>query len=226
MSCKEWKEEWVAHLYEELEAVEQAKLNAHLAGCGECRRRLEELAASREFLRQCSPQVPATPRVVILQPRGFFQPFWAYAAGAACALLLFAIGLMAGYRIPGIGGGGSDSLMADSGSASGDVIPLSAGLDQDLQAQIDLITLRLNELERNRDVPTASAPSDIYLTRQQFQEAMTDYRRAYDDRHSRDFEFLLKEITATELRTGGYIDETMEALRWVAMRNDPRFTER
>jgi hypothetical protein len=55
---------------------------------------------------------------------------------------------------------------------------------------------------------------------------MTNYNRTNDTRHSRDFEFLLKEITATELRTGTYIDETREELRWVAMRNDPRFTER
>jgi hypothetical protein len=228
MPCKQWNEEWVAHLYDELDRVEERRLNEHLADCGDCRRRLEELSASREFMRSCSPQIPATPRVVILQPRSFFQPFWAYAAGAACALLLFAIGLFAGYRLPGLAGGGSTGATLDSmPGGSNEIIPLAAGRGTEaLQGQIDLIMQRLSDLEQASARPAVAGPPDLYLTQKQFQDEMSNYRRAYDARHARDFEFLLGEITATELRTGTYIDETREALRWVAMRNDPRFSER
>jgi hypothetical protein len=227
MPCKQWNEEWVAHLYDELEADEADRLSKHLAGCGECRHRMAELSASREFMQSCSPQVPATPRVVILRPRSFFQPLWAYAAGAACALLLFSVGLFAGYQFPGIGGGGPDELRAVAQQPSDTVIPTAAGgADEALQGQLDLIMRRLNDLEQASSSPTRGAQPDIYLTQQQFQDAMTNYSRTSDTRHARDFEFLLKEITATELRTGTYIDETRDELRWVAMRNDPRFTER
>jgi len=227
MPCKQWNEQWVAHLYEELEAGEEGRLIEHLAGCGECRQRMAELSASRDFMQSCSPQVPATPRVVILRPRSFFQPLWAYAAGAACALLLFSIGLFAGYQLPGIGGGGPDGLTAVAQQPSDAVIPIAAGgADQALQGQLDLIMRRLNDLEQTTSRPAGGTSPEIYLTQQQFQDAMTNYSRTYDTRQARDFEFLLKEITATELRTGTYIDETREELRWVAMRNDPRFTER
>jgi hypothetical protein len=213
MPCKNWKEEWVAHLYEELDPVEEGRLAEHLASCRECRHTMEELAASREFLREASPQVPATPRVVVLRPRGFFQPVWAYAAGMACALLLFSVGLLAGYRLPGFAGAGAD------------VKPVAAvETDAAVQAQLDSILARLNHIEQAGS--RTAGPVPVYLTRQQFEEAMSNQQRLFDVRRARDFEFLLKEITATELRTGTYIDETRKALRFVAMQSDPRFTER
>jgi hypothetical protein len=227
MPCKQWKEEWVAHLYDELEAVEERRLTEHLAACGECRHQMEELSASRDFMRSCSPQIPATPRVVVLRPSSFLQPLWAYAAGAACALLLFSVGLLAGYRLPGIAGGGSSGLMVEAQPSATELIPIAGGGGEEaLRSQLDLVMRRLSDLEQASARPAVAGPADIYLTEKQFQDSMNNYRRAYDARHARDFEFLLKEITATELRTGTYIGDTREALRRVAMRNDPRFTER
>jgi hypothetical protein len=214
MPCKNWNDEWVAHLYEELDPAEESRLKEHLAFCTECRLTMEELSASREFLQQASPRVPATPRVVVLKPRGFLQPMWAYAAGMACALLLFGVGLLAGYQLPGIAG------------AETELAPVAAvESDAAMRAQLNSILARLNHIEQTAGSrPTGPVP--VYLTRAQFEEAMNSQQRLIDVKRARDFEFLLKEITATELRTGTYIDETREALRFVAMKSDPRFTER
>jgi hypothetical protein len=228
MPCNEWKDEWVAHLYGELDAAEERGLTEHLAACSDCSNHMDELSSSRELLRSYSPSIPATPRVVVLRPRGFFQPFWAYASGAACALLLFSIGLLAGYNLPGFRGAADDGgPVATARPHSDEILPITAaGGDDALRQELDMLKQRLVSLEQATAGPMVSGSPDPYLTRAQFQDAMNSYRRAYDARHARDFEFLLKEITATELRTGTYIDETREALRWVAMKNDPRFTER
>jgi hypothetical protein len=214
MPCNNWKDEWVAHLYEELDPGEESRLAEHLASCGECRLTMEELAASREFLREASPQVPATPRVVVLKPRGFLRPMWAYAAGMASALLLFGVGLLAGYKLPGIAGGETELAPAAAAVRTNPAV----------QAQLDSILARLSHIEQASSRPAAPVPA--YLTRQQLEEAMNSQQRLIDAKRARDFEFLLREITATELRTGSYIDETREALRFVAMQSDPRFTER
>jgi anti-sigma factor RsiW len=214
MPCNNWNDEWVAHLYEELDPAEESRLEEHIASCAECRLTLEELSASREVLQKASPPVPATPRVVVLKPRGFLQPMWAYAAGMACALLLFGVGLLAGYRLPGITGGGTE-LTPVAATEGGTAV----------QAQLDSILARLNHIEQ-ASTGRPAGPVPAYLTRAQLEEAMNNQQRLIDVKRARDFEFLLREITATELRTGTYIDETREALRYVAMQSDPRFTER
>ncbi len=214
MPCKNWNDEWIAHLYEELDPAEESRLTEHLACCAECRLTMDELSSSRELLQGASPRVPATPRVVVLKPRGFLQPMWAYAAGMACALLLFGVGLLAGYQLPGITGAGAELAPV-----------VSVDSEAAMQAQLDSILARLNHIEQTAiSRPTGAVP--VYLTRAQFEEAMDNQQRVIDAKRARDFEFLLKEITATELRTGTYIDETRQALRFVAMQSDPRFTER
>ena len=66
MSCKSWNEEWVAHLYGELDAVEEHRLTEHLGDCSECRKSLEQLEASRRMLREFAPPELAAPRVLVL----------------------------------------------------------------------------------------------------------------------------------------------------------------
>ena len=95
MTCKHWNDDWVAHLYCELEPAELVRLEAHLADCTECRATLDALSGSRRALQEAAPSVPAAPRLVVLQPRRLWRPAWAFAAGMACALLLFAAGLWA-----------------------------------------------------------------------------------------------------------------------------------
>ena len=93
MACKQWNDDWVAHLYGELEPHETTRLTEHLERCASCAETLQQLSSTREVLHQCAPAVPSAPRVVVLRPRPAWRPVWAFAAGLACALLVFAIGL-------------------------------------------------------------------------------------------------------------------------------------
>jgi hypothetical protein len=55
---------------------------------------------------------------------------------------------------------------------------------------------------------------------------MRQLTRRNDVERAKDFQFLLDEITAAELRTGSYINDTRQALQVVAVKSDPRFKER
>lgn len=224
MSCKHWKEDWVARLYDELEPAEERLLEQHLADCEECARRLDELAASRRMLREACPEVPAAPSVVVLRPRRFSGPAWAWAAGAACAMLVFALGLAAGRRLPGAAflGGSEPAAPAAATPAAG-----SAALPQEfLRARLDPLLQRIETLEASLASCSAEPEGEAGLTRAQFEEEIARLERRADVKRARDFEFLLGEIGAAEMRTGTYLNQTREALQMVAMRTDPRLTER
>jgi hypothetical protein len=51
-------------------------------------------------------------------------------------------------------------------------------------------------------------------------------KRRIDRERQDDLELLMRSLTASELRTGSWIDETREALQVIALRQDPRFSER
>jgi anti-sigma factor RsiW len=76
------REEWMAHVYDELSRPEQAKLAAHLKQCPECRARVASWRNTKSSLDQW--QLPA------IRPASTAQPWlkWAVAAG-----LVFGLGL-------------------------------------------------------------------------------------------------------------------------------------
>jgi hypothetical protein len=55
MTCHEAREEFSAWLDDALEPVERARLEAHLEGCGDCRRELERLRQTVSLLRRVEP---------------------------------------------------------------------------------------------------------------------------------------------------------------------------
>jgi hypothetical protein len=228
MSCKSWKEDWVAHLYDELDPEEEESLQAHLGECEECTRRLDELSASRRLLREACPEVPATPSVVVLGPRRIARPLWSFAAGAACATLIFGVGLLAGYRLPGAAPPQREALAAAQPAAVGSppaVQPATLTQEQ-MQARLEPLLQRIDTLETGLAACGSDRPDDQWLTRAQFNDEIDRLERRADLKRTRDLEFLLAEITATEVRTGSYLNQTREALQMVAMRSDPRLTER
>jgi hypothetical protein len=217
MPCNEWKETWVASLYDELDPAEERELLGHLDSCDSCRRHLDELAVSRQTLHDACPVVPASPsKVVVLRPRRLLQPLWAYAAGAACAMLVFAVGLLAGYKLPSSVSTGTGPVAANPPALAEDAI----------EARFDALLRRVDRLEQEEQRPSDDLTQQAYLTMDRFEEEMRQMNRRNDVERAKDFQFLLDEITAAELRTGSYINDTRQALQVVAVKSDPRFKER
>ena len=220
MPCNEWNEQWVAKLYDELDPEEDRRLALHLEGCEDCRRALDELGQSRELLQASSPSVPASPSVVVLRPSGLRQPLWAFASGLAAALLVFAVGLGAGYK-------------ALSAEPSDEVPQLQAQIASDAQARsaleerIDALEAQL--IQQASATPAETTPPEAVqamVSRDQFEDGLRHLEERVNFERARDMEFLLGEMTAVEWRAGKWVDETREAVQMAFLQSDPRFNER
>ena len=205
MPCKEWNEQWVAKLYDELGPEEDRRMTRHLESCEDCRRAIDELGQSREMLKASSPYVPASPRVVVLRPSGLRQPLWAFASGLAAALLVFAVGLGVGYQ-------------ALSGEPNDEVPQLEARIDA-LEAQL---------IQQATSAKETAPPETLQaaVTRDQFEDGLRRLEQRVNFERARDMEFLLGEMTAVEWRAGKWVDETREAVQLAFLQSDPRFNER
>jgi hypothetical protein len=215
MSCKEWKDHWVAHLYGELDAAEEPGVTEHLASCADCRDRLDELSACSRLLQESAPYVPVPPRVMIVQPRRSWQSWWAFAAGVACALLVFVVGLVVG---------GDESFSLATGSPEPQSALLTrADLEQALLDQQKHFEARLAGIDKRRE-PTVQEDSRAWLTRAQLEDELSllEQRVGYDQ--ERNFTILLREISAAQARTASWIDENREVMRY-AIRNNPAVGE-
>jgi hypothetical protein len=226
MPCKQWNDDWIARLYGELDPAEERALDEHLERCAACRETLDGLGASRELLREAAPEVPATPRVVVLRPRPVWSTAWAFAAGAVCALLLFGLGFLAGPRwmSTGAASGRQPAQVALTPQAErteqpavADVTPTRSEPDPELREDLFALRERLEQLE--------AQPPDAALTPDQFSAALDRLERRFQQERVRDLEYVIRSITASELRTGTWMDQTNEALTLLALRQDPRFSE-
>lgn len=210
MSCEHWQDEWVARLYDELEPAAARACDAHLAGCAACRATMDRLSSARAALRECESAVPIAPRMTVLAPRRAPHLVWTFAAGAACAMLAFALGLYAGPRI------GPFAVPAPQQAAGpGDEAPLTlADVSREVQRQLEQrqqgVDQRLTALENRPDA----------------RDEMQRFEARLATERERDLQAVLRSMTASELRTGTWMNETREALQVLAMRQDPRFLER
>jgi len=204
MDCKEWKPEWIAYLYDEMSSSEREAVEEHLADCSVCRAELDRLGSTQQTLRASSPAVPSAPRVVMLAPSRFGKPAWSFAAGALAAVLAL-VGFFAGSRYASVA----------------PTVVSRAELQSALEAQQARFEGLLSEDQ-------AVLPASITL--EEFEQGLARMERRCAADRTRDLEFILGEISATEQRAGNWIDqtrsETRNALRYVALQNDPRFSER
>lgn len=125
----ESKELLVAYVYDELPPAEQQVLEAHVAGCAECRVELEGLRTTRLHLALWSPPQPdlgfrvirggAAPAAA-LPRRMRLAPAFAYAAAAAVILAVSAAIANVEVRY------GSDGMMVRTGWARADTTPQEA----------------------------------------------------------------------------------------------------
>lgn len=212
MPCNEWKDQWIAQLYGELDPAEGQLAERHLAACSACRRTLEELGSSRRILRECAPAVPAAPRVVMLRPRGHWRAGWAFASGLALgATALVAIALLAW----GPARRGADEPPSPDWSR--------------VEARLQQIELLVHEIETR---PAASVqetgrqPLEPQLTRAQFNQELERISRRFDVERARDLETFWQSLMAAQVRADTRMDRTEQALTYLALRQDPRLRER
>ncbi len=226
MACSEWNDEWVARLYDEMEPEQRGHLDAHLEHCSDCRETLAQLGHSRELLQQAAPDVPATPRVVVLQQRRVPWGGWAFAAGAACAAALFGLGFLARPSLTP----GPPVAATRSAEGSTDSTDLPQALSPEdlalLSRQVRQFDARLAQLEGAPETAGRQATTDELLTRVQLRGELDHMQQQFDRERAKDLEFLLRAMTAAELRTGDQLDRTREALSYLAIRQDPRVSER
>jgi len=214
MTCKDWNEDWVAHLYSELDPEQERTLAAHLDRCASCRATLDELSSVRRTLREAAPVVPSAPRVVVLGARGR-RPPWLLAASLAAAVLLVGAALVAWPRWtePAPSSGTADLRPAED--ADRETIAR-------MEATIRALEERLARLETKPPRETLVSPA---VSKQELALALDHLTRRFDRERARDLESVVQALTAAELRTGSRLDQTREAVHLLALRQDPRFTE-
>jgi hypothetical protein len=132
--------------------------------------------------------------------------------------LLFGAGFLAGPRwsaretAPASGGGASPATIT--------ALPTSAEPTAEIVERLALLDARLSRCESATqsaaDRPTAAA----------YREALEQFERRVNRERARDLEYVMRSLTASELRTGTWMDQTQEALTLLALKQDPRFGER
>jgi hypothetical protein len=220
MPCREWNDAWIAKLYGEIDEVDERAADAHLARCADCRATLDGLERTRATLRRAEAEPAPVPRVVVLPARSRRAPVWHVAAAWAATVLVFASGLFFGSRLPNRTDVTSDATTA---LPAADVVT---------RGELSSFEARVAELERgardataDRGAPSGSLPSDVVTDAELLAEIDRLTRKLRGER-ARDIDFLLGEITASEWRAGKWIDETREAVSYLALREDGRFSER
>jgi hypothetical protein len=221
MACTRWTDEWVAQLYDELDPVAARECSAHLAACDDCRRTMDGLAATRRILHEepLPAALPApAPRVLVLRPRRAWTVPWALAAGAACALTAFGVGLWSAPRLgPAPAGTHPPAVEATVDALSREVERLRRS-QSDFEARV--ASLEASPASGGEVVPAAR------LTREQLASELERVEARLAEERERDLEAVLHSLTAAERRTGTWMDETRQALQVLALRQDPRFRER
>ena len=215
MGCHNWNDEWVAELYDELDAAESERLQLHLEECVECRTTLDGLAATRSELQRNAGDVPLAPRVVLLPSRPVRPPVWAFAAGLAFALILVSGGIFAGRQIQRVSGTSAEQPAFTMTEVEAALARLREEIDQ-----------RLSAMEDGRTETAVSKTEPSAMSRDDLETELAGLRRQLEQSQARDFEFLLREINATEARAGSWANETRQALQYVMLANNPGITDR
>jgi len=221
MPCTEWKELLVARLYGDIDPQDSERLSRHLEACANCSGELEELAATRYTLRTSAPAVPPAPRVVLLTPAPSRLSFLALAAGLA------GIGVLAGMAAAWAWQA-RDSAARIASTGPTQPVPAVQAVSRDEMEK--WFEARLARLESEKALGSGSAqeptPAQRPLTRSDVEAMLTRMARRIDRDRAADIDYLLREMTAAEARTGLRLGETQNAVRYLAMASDPRMSER
>ncbi len=213
MSCNAWKDDWVAHLYGELQADEERELVRHLKDCSACRQTMDDLAEARRLLAGA----PAVPDVswarATAAPTWSWRTVGAFAAGVVCAALCFGMGLVGANYL----GTPTEALPTASIVPPDPAEPVvSAEEIEEMRRTVEVLNARLSAVEDD----------DPPVTLTDIQREISAAEKRFNRERGRDLEYLMQTMTASELRTASWKDRTNEALQLIALRQDPRFSER
>jgi hypothetical protein len=226
MACKQWKDEWVAYLYDEIEPQETAVLEQHLNSCGDCQETLDALSATRGILKQSTPPVPLAPRVLMLQPRPRLRPAWAFAAGLAAAAAVFAIGMMAGQF--GMDPAEKTTPIAQSSQefslADFDGMVPREEFDHAMQQTRSDFNQRIDQLAQPAAQPKLQY-ADNLVTREVYDNGILTLEKQMNDGLERDYVLILQQMVAAEVRTQNRINSNRRVLQAVTYASNPAIVE-
>jgi hypothetical protein len=218
MSCERYQQTIVGRLYEENTPQEDAALDAHLTGCSACASDLASLARVRGAIRDNEPELPRVPRVVVLGTRPRFQP-------ALLAASLLGAALLAG----GAAGGGYALLKRPAPAPATASAPMPA-LDPASEALIAKeVDRRVALLAARHEAPAGpGAPVETSggaVTKAELEAALGRLERKVNGARAADLDYMMSQVTASEVRSGQRIGQTNQALRYVALASNPRVSE-
>ena len=218
MSCNLWNERLIEHLYGESEPGASAALEEHLASCDACRSRLDALRGVRTLMRDHEPEVPRAPRVLVLRDRTAARP-WLMAASLLGAALLAGAGAGAGYAVvAGRGPSGSDAPTVVA-------VPTEDLVRQEVDRQVAAIQASLDAAARAKGPSAPPAAEPRAVTEPEMKSALATLERKWNGTRAADLGYVLDRLDASEVRTGARIGQTNQALRYVALANNPHVTQ-
>lgn len=225
MSCGRWKELWVERLYAEISPEDDARLSSHLAECAACREEFDGLSTTRAILRDAAPRVPATPRVVVLGRSARRSPAWAMAAGLAGFGLLAGLALSWAWQARTAADQLAQELARREHRTDAPALALASSDEIDRRVR-EGIERYLAGREPAAAMASASPAHAAPLTRDELNLLLDRYDRKVHRERANDLRYVLDEIAGIEARTTERLGETQQAIRYVALANDPRLSEK
>jgi Putative zinc-finger len=220
MPCTAWNDSLTERLYGEIDAENDAALTAHLESCASCRETLDEFRRVSTLLREDEPNIPRTPRVIVLHDRSKLRPAL-LAASLLGAAVLAGAGAGAGYAL-GLG-------RAPVAAAVATPAPATPGVSTEelVRREVDR---RLAALQDSRTIATGSNPGGAAagerpVDAKALGAELAKFERRLDGARAADLEFVLDQIAASEFRVGARLGKTNQALRSVALASNPYVNE-
>jgi len=215
MDCERYRTSIAGRLYDENGPEDDAALDAHLALCPACVADLAELTRVRGVLREHEPEVPRVPRVVVLGHRPRFRP-------ALLAASIFGAALVTG----GAAGGGYALLHTAAPSrGSAAAVRLDAATEDLIAKEVERRVAALTASRESVASPPTAGADGRPVTNGELQDALQKLERRVNGARAADLDYMMGQVTASEVRSGQRIGQTNQALRYVALASNPHVSE-
>ncbi len=224
MSCEMWNDRLIGRLYGDVGPGDDAALTAHLSGCERCRTALDGFQRVRAVLHQDASDEPRVPRVVVLRDRSRIRPAL-MAASLLGAAALAGAGAGAGYALGRAGSPAKATTAAPTRSALDPVTEelVRREVDRRVAAAVALREGAIgSKAQRDATYPAGERP----LSSSTLRTELAKFERQWNGARAADLDYVLDQIAASEVRVGAQIGKTNDALRYVALTNNPRASER